>query len=212
MIRQAHSYLVGAVSGAVLIAAAVVVFILLLISTQGFRDLPIVGFGGDESASVAPARPLSPAGSARAGGLAGARNDRSDRSVSVPREDSLSASGTQGATSPPSGNPGGGGGANPSPGSAPIPSSGVGSGSGSNPSDGGGSAGNSGNSVSGTVVGTANDTVNGVDHTLGGALDRTGITGVTPRVVDGVPGPSSPVGQAVDRTADAVGGLLDSNR
>ena len=48
MIRQAHSYLAGAVSGAGLIAAAVVVFILLLVSTQGFRDWPIALSADDE--------------------------------------------------------------------------------------------------------------------------------------------------------------------
>ena len=42
MVRQAHTYLVGAVSGTALIAAAVVAFV-LLVSAQAFRDWPLPG-------------------------------------------------------------------------------------------------------------------------------------------------------------------------
>jgi hypothetical protein len=60
------------------------------------------------------------------------------------------------------------------------------------------------------VTGTANGTVNQVDETVtGGALDKTGVTGVTEGVVEGVAGPESPVGKVVDETVGAVGGLLD---
>ena len=212
MIRQAHSYLAGAVSGAALIAAAVIVFILLLVSTQGFRDLPIVDIGGDESASVAPARPAAP------GRLTGTTSTTdpgdSDRSVGA-GQGGLATGGDQGgATSPASSSPSaGGGGASPSPGSAPTPSSGIGSGSGSNSSGGGGgSAGNGGDSVSGTVAGAVDDTVNGVGGALGGALGRTGVTDATQGVVDGVAGPDSVVGQTVDGTAGAVRDLLGAGR
>lgn len=216
MIRQAHSYLVGAVSGAALIAAAVVVFILLLVSTQGFRDLPLVDAGGDESAGIAPARPAvaeSPSG-APVGGTGGRSGD-ADRSASSPRQSDLAAGGAQGtATSPASSGPGaGGGGSDPSPGSASTPASGGGNGAGSAPSGGGnGRAGSGGNGVSGTIADTVNGAVSGVDRALGGALGRAGVTDVTQGVVDGVAGPNSAVGQAVDRTVEAVRGLLGGGR
>ena len=44
MIRQAHTYLAGAVSGTALIAVAVVVFV-LLVSLQALRDWPLAGLG-----------------------------------------------------------------------------------------------------------------------------------------------------------------------
>jgi hypothetical protein len=47
---------------------------------------------------------------------------------------------------------------------------------------------------------------------LGGALGESGATGVTEGVVKGVAGPESPVGQVVDGTLEAVGGLLHGNR
>ena len=47
MIRQAHTYLAGAVSGTALIAAAVAIFV-LLVSVQAARDWPFAGLvGGD---------------------------------------------------------------------------------------------------------------------------------------------------------------------
>ncbi len=58
MIRQAQTYLVGAVSGTTLIVAAVVAFV-LLISFQALRDWPLAALGGgDSGGAVAPARPL----------------------------------------------------------------------------------------------------------------------------------------------------------
>jgi hypothetical protein len=64
VIRQAHTYLVGAVGGATLIALAIVVFA-VLVSAQVFRDWPIaaLGDGGDEGA-VSAARE-APGGSVR---------------------------------------------------------------------------------------------------------------------------------------------------
>ncbi len=43
MIRQAHTYLVGAVSGTALIAAAVATFV-MLVSLQALRDWPLAGY------------------------------------------------------------------------------------------------------------------------------------------------------------------------
>ena len=51
MIRQAHTYLAGAVSGTALVAAAVVAFV-LLVSLQALKDWPLAGIsvGGGEIA------------------------------------------------------------------------------------------------------------------------------------------------------------------
>ena len=46
MIRQAHTYLAGAVSGTVLIAVAVAVFV-VLVSVQAARDWPFAGLVGE---------------------------------------------------------------------------------------------------------------------------------------------------------------------
>ena len=43
---------------------------------------------------------------------------------------------------------------------------------------------------------------------LGGTLEKTGVTGVTEEVVNGVAGPESLVGHVVDETVHAVEGLL----
>src|ERR1700709_70059 len=69
MIRQAHTYLVGAMGGATLIAIAIAVFV-MLVSAQVFRDWPIaaLGGGGDEAASVSKGHE----GSAEATGAAAA--------------------------------------------------------------------------------------------------------------------------------------------
>ena len=55
MIRQAHTYLAGAVSGTVLIAIAVAIFV-MLVSVQATRDWPFAGLvgGDDASTSVEP--------------------------------------------------------------------------------------------------------------------------------------------------------------
>ena len=51
MIRQAHTYLAGAVSGTVLIAVAVVGFV-MLVSVQTVKDWPLAGLvGGDDTAA-----------------------------------------------------------------------------------------------------------------------------------------------------------------
>jgi hypothetical protein len=58
------------------------------------------------------------------------------------------------------------------------------------------------------VTETVNSTVGTVDETVtGGALEKTGVTGATEEVVNGVVGPESPVGKVVDETVGAVEGL-----
>src|SRR4051794_36073340 len=72
MIRQARTYLVGAMSGASLIAVAIVVFV-VLVSTQVFGDFPIAGLvgGGDADVSSAKEAAAPAAGGAGAGATAG---------------------------------------------------------------------------------------------------------------------------------------------
>jgi hypothetical protein len=62
------------------------------------------------------------------------------------------------------------------------------------------------------VTGAVNNTVSGVDQTLGGTLGDTGVTKVTEEVVNGVAGPESTVGETVDKVAETVGGLLGGKR
>ena len=47
MIRQAHTYMAGAMSGATLIGVAIAAFV-LLVSAQVFQSWPIPGLGGGE--------------------------------------------------------------------------------------------------------------------------------------------------------------------
>lgn len=62
MVRQAHAYLVSAISGATVIAIAIVAFV-VLISAQFFRDWPIAALGGgDEKAALSEASAVSSRG------------------------------------------------------------------------------------------------------------------------------------------------------
>lgn len=66
-----------------------------------------------------------------------------------------------------------------------------------------------GGSTTAKVTETVNNTVDSVDETVtGGALKETGVTGLTEEVVNGVVGPESALGNTVDETANAIGGLL----
>jgi hypothetical protein len=216
MVRQAHTYLVGAMSGATLIAVAIAVFV-FLVSAQVFRDWPISGLGGSEgsvskaqpatdSSAAAAASGAAAAGGAAANGAAGqGSNVTRNGSGGLGAPQSGAVQGTQtgsggGNSVPPQGQAGGGGGSN-------------GAAGGGGSAGGNGSGAGSGSSTAGQVTGTVNDTVHGVDQTVtGGALEDSGVTKVTEGVVEGVAGPKSPVGKVVDETAGAVGGLLDPGR
>ena len=195
MIRQARNYLLGALSGAGLIAVAVVAFV-LLVSAQVFEDWPIadlVGAGDDEAAvSVAQPAAAGPGVAAGATALAGKAG--------------------------PGGGPAKGGGDGSSGGgAAALGGEGV-TGSGQQPGTptgggGGGEAGGGGSatttSTSAQVTSTVNETANQVDQTVtGGALEETGVTQVTEETVNGVAGPESTVGKVVDETARTVEGVL----
>src|ERR1700734_4069035 len=74
MIKQAHTYLVGALSGVTLIGIAIAVFV-VLVSAQVFHELPIVNVSSpdDNAAAVSQAQALPADGgatTAKTGGLA----------------------------------------------------------------------------------------------------------------------------------------------
>lgn len=228
MVRQAHTYLVGAVSGATLIAIAIAAFV-LLISAQVFGEWPIAGFGESEETAVheskpvggAPAEPAPAAAAvtttataganAKAGGAddAGATDPagefRGGATTDSQAAEDVVAGGNPGDSGTSPSNPGTGGSGG---GGATSPGGGGGGGSGgSGGSSGGGSS--TASSPSQTVTETVNNTVTKVDQTVtGGALEATGVTGVTEEVVKGVVGPESVVGKTVDGVTGTVGGLL----
>jgi hypothetical protein len=217
MVRQAHSYLVGAVSGTALIAAAVIVFV-LLVSAQAFRDWPLTGFpslsgDGDGAGSVATGQPAAGGGTTAGSGAAtagapggGTANGAADSPGNRGVAGQTGGAGAPAAGSPVAGSPAGSPTAsNPGSGSAPASGSGA---SGSGGGSGGKSTSGGGPSPSGQVTGAVNDTVTGVDKATGGALGETGITKVTEGVVNGAAGPESAVGKTVDEAGEAVGGLL----
>lgn len=231
MIRQAHTYLAGAVSGSALVAAAVVAFV-LLVSFQALRDWPLAGIsiGGDDSAATGPAHPGggSPASSVRAGGVGAANGPavakgatRAGGTHSTAKQDNqvaLGASptgptGSPTAEAPPSGPTGQGG-------SASAPSDSLSGSGSSSPAPGGGgggsgagsSAGGNSQSTSGAITGTVNKTVSGVDEASGGAVGSTGVAEVTEKTVENVAGPESPAGHTVDEAVKTVGGLLGGNK
>lgn len=242
MIRQAHTYLVGAVGGATLIAIAIVVFA-VLVSAQVFRDWPIAALGdsGGETAAVSSGKAASgaAAGSGDAGsgggGSAAASTAAKRRQASGRSGDNAdsvgagggvaTADGGQGSSDAGAG-PGGGAGqgggsesaSSPQTPSASSPgdrtdSSSSGGGGPAPPAGGGRSTGGTTPSTSGQVTDAVDNTVSQVDETaLGGTLDSTGATAVTEGVVNGVAGPESAVGKVVDETVGAVGGLLHGDR
>src|SRR5882757_6313490 len=63
MIKQAHTYLVGALSGVTLIGIAIAVFV-VLVSAQVFQELPVVNVSNPEhkASAVSPAKALSAGG------------------------------------------------------------------------------------------------------------------------------------------------------
>jgi hypothetical protein len=224
MIRQAHTYLVGAMSGATLIAIAIAAFV-LLVSAQVFRDWPVAALGDDDSAAVSNGQPAAgQAGSTTtgAGAQAAGGATQGGGATDRPGADAVSGPAPGPATGQPvsSGQPGsgaggGGGSGNSAPAQSPSSPSSSGSGAGKTSGGGGGSGRGTtqGSSPSSQVTETANNAVNQVDETaLGGTLKESGVTEATEGVVKGVVGPESTVGHAVDETVGAVGGLLPGNR
>lgn len=230
MIRQAHTYLVSAMSGATLIAIAIVAFV-LLVSAQVFRDWPIAALGDDEpsisdsratsSPEQEPTTTTAAKPAAAAPQSTGSRSDNGGgKQGQTPTGDVTSTGGPTATTSPvESGDTGGGGdqGGGEAPSSSPAQSpvgSGSGAGQGSSSAGGGSKTGSSAATTpTAKVTETVNETVNKVDETVtGGALEKTGVTEVTEGVVNGVVGPESPVGKVVDGTVETVTGLLGGNK
>lgn len=240
MVRQAHTYLAGAVSGTALIAAAVVAFV-LLVSLQALKDWPLAGIGGgSDNSAVSSGQPATGAGGASAAATAGAAAvapsprpgaDGNARQRGASADESKQQVGVATPGAPPSATPGSpaaeapapspasGGGAVTSPTQSTSSSSAKGGGGGAGGGGGGsvslpgtGGSGGSGQSTSGAVTGAVNNTVSGVDQTLGGPLGDTGVTKVTEEVVSGVAGPESTVGEIVDKVSETVGGLLGGKR
>jgi hypothetical protein len=209
VIRQAHSYLAGAVSGTALIAFAIVGFV-LLVSLQAVRDWPLADIGGGERAGISAGHPAGSAPSSRgngsatarrsgAGGRQGARggDSRAGKTTLGPSPTSAAAFPVDGAANAAEPEAAGGNG-------SPSAAANGGSGGGSE-GQGGGSS--SSGTTSGTVAGTVNNAVSGVDSGTGGALGEAGATQVTEEAVNGVAGPESPLGKTVDKAAEAVGSL-----
>jgi hypothetical protein len=239
MVRQAHTYLVGAMSGATLIAAAIAVFV-VLVTAQVFQDWPIAGLGGggEDSASVSGGRSSgSGAGDgvaangavSGAGGAAAANHPHGGKraaanpiSTDSPGGRTIQPGGSAPGSEPGTGTETGGGAAQ-NGGGSPAPqgsTAATGSGGGGTGGAGGGAgagsgsgSGGSGSSTSESVANTVNETVNGLDQTVtGGALEKTGVTGLTEGVVEGAVGPESTVGKVVDEATGVVGGLLQPKR
>jgi hypothetical protein len=229
VIRQAHTYMVGAVSGATLIAIAIAVFV-LLVSAQVFRDWPIAALGdGGGSTGVSDARAAS-SGPAVAAPASAAATAKSAHAPTVANGRAGGSSGAGGAANtgsvggsaatpagqvgggPEEGANGGGSGGGGSPTTSSPPSQTASSNPSGSSNSGGGGKGTGGSAAttpSGQLSETVNDTVNTVDQTVtGGALEKTGVSGATEGLVNGVVGPESTVGKVVDETVGAVEGLL----
>jgi hypothetical protein len=233
MVRQAHTYLAGAVSGTALIAAAVVAFV-LLVSLQALRDWPLAGIaGGGDGSAVSSGRPAAGPGAASAAAAGagaavvpspgagangnarglGGRADESRQQLGAgtvgppPSPASDSPAGKAPASNPADG----GGAASPTTQSTPSSSGGGGGGGNGGPVSLPGTGG-SGGGTSDAVAGAVNNTVSGVDQTLGGALGDTGVTKASEEVVSGVAGPESTVGGIVDKVGETVDGLLPGKR
>lgn len=212
MVRQAHSYLAGAVSGTALIASAIVAFV-VLVSLQAVRDWPLANVGGAaETTGISTARPAAREGapgnrSAAAGrpGTGGAGKRHGGKGAH--RADVRSGNAALGAApassgGPLAGSPGSTGGG--TAGGNSVPSGALDSGAG------GGSqrrTGDPATSTSGSVAGTLNHGVSDVDQTTGGALGEAGVTQATEETVNGVAGPESTVGETVDKATETIGGL-----
>ena len=214
MIRQAHGYLAGAVSGTVLIAIAAIGFV-LLVTTQALRDWPIDGLGlggGDDETSLSVGEPVSE--ETDAAGVAAAADGADAGSGDGPERRGGAGVGPTGggaATSPaapvssaPTGStPDGGGTAG---GNTGGPGGGSARGGGQGGSTGGGS------SPSGGAAQTVKDVVSGVDTVTGGTVGEPAVTEVADDVFDATAGPDSVVGNTVDKATETVGGLVDDPR
>jgi hypothetical protein len=206
MIRQARSYLAGAVSATALVSLAVVAFV-VLVSLQALRDWPRAGLatGAEKGTAVSNARPASGnatqsvaagAGSATAkatapsaGGGAGPQEEagaeEAHATIPVADQPSGGSEGSQ-AQSP-------GGSAQPSVSSTPS-----GAGQQTPPS------------VPPSVGSTVEDTVSGAGQVVNETV--TGAGQAVEGVVGGAGDSSSPIGRATSQVTEVTDALLGGNR
>lgn len=251
MIRQAISYLRGAISSVALVAAAVIAAALIMVSVgTGSSPLGVLGLGdsgaeapivtsveetpagddrrramrprGDRSAAATEPRAQSVRRRARA--QRRARERRQRRSQAQPQPKQTAPTGgeiiadvpsTTPRTSEPTPTPrspgrvGGGDSGGPS---QPAPprnaGSGGGGGSGEIISDvPEGSSGQGGSGLSSLNEGV-NRTVDTLDKTLGGTLEKTGLGKTVKETTDGLIGPKSGLGKTVEGVTGGLGKLL----
>ena len=207
MVQQARTYLAGAVSATVVVAIAVVAFV-VLVSLQALQDWPLARLGGadEESATISNARPAPAASGSAAGGggaaTAAAPAGADDVRVAPSPPGSVDATAPQ-ATQAPDGGPG------PAAGDRPAGSSPGGStSSGNGPATAPPAAEETG--VSKTLEDTVKGTVAGVEQTVEETVAGAGETvqGLTGQAT----GPSSPVGQLTEQVSGVAGGLLGGGR
>jgi len=239
MIRQAHTYLVSAMSGATLIAIAIAAFV-MLVSAQVFRDWPLAALGDGGGAAVSRAHPLTdggtggesaavaigaPAAAPKAAGSGGATRSAPGGGNgygsagagidSIGDAGSGPAAGGGGAGAAPVSNGGGGGADQPT---APAQSPSASDGSGSASSSGGGSGGPSnppsattgGGSGGGSTAGTTESTSAAVTETVNGTVGKVDETVLGGTLEDaGVTGATEGVVEGVAGPESAVGHIVD---
>jgi hypothetical protein len=237
MVRQARIYFAGAVSGTALIGMAVVAFV-VLVSVQALQNWPLAALGSDgNGGSVAPARPVggeASLGGGRLGTAAGAGaaavrtggRNASHRAGAGHGGSTAATGGGRALTGSPASARGRSGGDSTQTSAGSQPSGSAGSSplggaaaSGAGGSAGGGGGGSGGDPPSGgspklseTVTGAVDKTVSGVGEATGGALDQTGVPPAAEEAVEKVAGPESIAGGTLNRTFEAVGGLLGGGR
>lgn len=96
MIRQAHTYLVGALSGTVLIGVAIAVFV-VLVSTQVFTNWPVsLGSGAPAKTEVSDARSASDGTAAAGQGAFAAAKARAIAAAAARRDSAAAAAARRG--------------------------------------------------------------------------------------------------------------------
>lgn len=233
MVRQAHSYLAGAVSSTVMIGGAVLCFV-VLVWAQAFQ--PILGLPDGVHAhpsaiSSAPApvagrvlraRPLRIVRLAPtrrhqvAGPIATARGTRS-AALAPNRDLGTAAPGRRaappGAGVPPAGEASSGSGSHSaevraeSTGVATAPLGGA-----STPPSTGGGPGAAAGDLGSVIGGAINNTVTAANQPVAGAINQSGVTAVSGVALGTVGATGSTVDHAVEETVGAVAGLLHGSR
>lgn len=207
MIRQARSYLAGAVSATALVSLAVVAFV-VLVSLQALRDWPLAGLatGSEKGTSASNARPASgnatqPVAAGAGSATAKATAPSAGGGGAGPQEEAGAEEAH--ATIPVADQPAGGseGSQAQSPGGSPQPSAS------SSPS---GAGQQTPPSVPPSVGSTVEDTVSGAGQVVNETV--TGAGQAVEGVVGGAGDSSSPIGRATSQVTEVTDALLGGNR